>query len=80
MKNKILMLVENTYPQDTRVRREAVTLREAGYEVSVIALRWRQQPWQEQLKGVQVYRLLQLTFFKKDTMRKKASQPGLFTT
>jgi hypothetical protein len=36
---RILMLVENHFPQDTRVKNEALLLIEAGYQVSVIALR-----------------------------------------
>ena len=36
---KTLMWVENHFPQDTRVRNEAALLTDAGYKVSVIALR-----------------------------------------
>ena len=36
---RVLMLVENNYPADTRVRNEATTLAANGYAVSVIALR-----------------------------------------
>ena len=37
-------MVENHFPQDTRVKNEAVLLTEAGYHVSVIALREKGQP------------------------------------
>ena len=54
---RILMLVENQpFPQDPRVFREATTLAEHGYQVSVIAQRHKKQPWHETLNGVAVYR------------------------
>jgi glycosyltransferase involved in cell wall biosynthesis len=62
---KILMLVENYFPQDTRVTNEATLLAEAGYQVSVVALRTRGQARYEVLNGVEVYRLPTLELFKK---------------
>jgi glycosyltransferase involved in cell wall biosynthesis len=62
---KILMLVENHFPQDTRVTNEATLLTEAGYKVSVVALRRRGQAGHEVLNGVEVYRLPTLELFKK---------------
>jgi glycosyltransferase involved in cell wall biosynthesis len=62
---RVLMMVENHFPQDTRVKNEAVLLREAGYDVSVIALRERNQPTTEVINGVQVYRVPKLELFKK---------------
>ena len=51
------MLVENNaYPFDVRVRREAHALRDAGYGVSVISPRSSGQPFSESIEGVQVYR------------------------
>jgi glycosyltransferase involved in cell wall biosynthesis len=51
------MLLENfTYPQDQRVRREALALLEAGYEVSVICPGTRSQPRHEVISGVRVFR------------------------
>jgi glycosyltransferase involved in cell wall biosynthesis len=51
------MLVENLpYPQDVRVRQEALALQDAGYEVAVIAQRGHGQPWRETSQGVRVYR------------------------
>ena len=45
---RVLLLVENNaYPFDVRVRREAHALRDAGYRVSVIAPRASGQPWDE---------------------------------
>jgi glycosyltransferase involved in cell wall biosynthesis len=62
---KILMLVENYFPQDTRVTNEATLLAEAGYQVSVVALRTGGQASREVLNGVEVYRLPTLELFKK---------------
>ena len=54
---RILMLLENNaYPGDTRVRREALALVDAGFEVTVIAPREVDQPVMETVQGVRVYR------------------------
>lgn len=54
---RVLLLVENNaYPFDFRVRREAQALRDAGYQVSVIAPRAPGQSWTQLLDGIQVYR------------------------
>jgi glycosyltransferase involved in cell wall biosynthesis len=63
--SKILMLVENYFPQDTRVTNEATLLTDAGYKVAVIALRKRGQSGRETLNGVEIYRLPTLELFKK---------------
>src|SRR6266478_4534652 len=62
---KVLMWVENHFPQDTRVTNEARLLADAGYKVAVIALRKQGQPSRETLDGVEVYRLPTLELFKK---------------
>ncbi len=59
------MLVESWYPEDTRVRNEAVLLASAGYQVSVISLKKPGQKWRETLDGVRVYRVPRLEWFKK---------------
>jgi glycosyltransferase involved in cell wall biosynthesis len=54
---RILMLLENQpYPRDIRVRREAMALVAAGYQVSVICPADSGQSWRETVNGVQVYR------------------------
>jgi glycosyltransferase involved in cell wall biosynthesis len=54
---RVLMLLENfTYPEDQRVRREALALLEAGHEVSVICPGTQGQPRREIISGVRVYR------------------------
>jgi len=51
------MVVENNpYPQDSRVRAESRALVEAGYYVTVIAQAAPGQPWRERINGVAVYR------------------------
>jgi glycosyltransferase involved in cell wall biosynthesis len=62
---KVLMFVENAYPNDTRVKNEADALTEAGYSVTVIGMRKKDQPRSEVVKGVQVYRLPRLELFQK---------------
>src|SRR6201982_1665929 len=62
---RVLMWVENHFPQDTRVANEARLLAEAGYDVAVIALRKPGQRGREMLNGVKVYRLPTLELFKK---------------
>ena len=59
------MVVENYFPQDTRVANEASLLIDAGYQVAVIALRRNGQTRHEVLNGVDVYRLPTLELFKK---------------
>lgn len=58
--NRILMLLENqTYPRDFRVRREATALTAAGYRVSIICPAGPSQPFRETLNGVHLYRYAQ---------------------
>jgi glycosyltransferase involved in cell wall biosynthesis len=57
--SRILMLLENNpYPQDGRVRREATTLAAAGYQVTVIGPKRSGQPWHETIDQVRVYRFV----------------------
>jgi glycosyltransferase involved in cell wall biosynthesis len=54
---KVLLLVENnTYPFDVRIRREAEALREAGYQVVVICPHKQGQPYHEISDEIIVYR------------------------
>src|SRR5206468_11454490 len=66
---RILMLLENYFPQDTRVKNEADLLTNAGYHVSVIALRRKDQPRREIVSGIEVYRVPHLELFKKTGTR-----------
>jgi glycosyltransferase involved in cell wall biosynthesis len=62
---KVLMWVENHFPQDTRVANEARLLADAGYQVAVIALRSPRQTARERWNGIEVYRIPTLELFKK---------------
>jgi glycosyltransferase involved in cell wall biosynthesis len=62
---RVLMLVEQEFPRDTRVRNEAFTLAANGLQVSIIALRGAGEKPRESLNGVTVYRLPRLTVFRK---------------
>src|SRR6185437_11066709 len=54
---RVLMLLENQpYPQDGRVRRESFTLAAAGYQVTVICPRNGKQRRHEKVHGVRVIR------------------------
>jgi glycosyltransferase involved in cell wall biosynthesis len=62
---RILMLVENCFPRDTRVRNEACTLATSGFKVTVVALRGSGERLREIVNGVTVYRIPRLTLFRK---------------
>jgi glycosyltransferase involved in cell wall biosynthesis len=54
---RVLMLIQNNpYPQDTRVRLETEALQSAGYHVSVISPAAKGQSWHEVRNGVPIYR------------------------
>jgi glycosyltransferase involved in cell wall biosynthesis len=70
-KSRILMLTESAFPTDTRVRNEAYALVNAGYHVSVIALRrYDHEKSTETLDCVNVYRVPEVALFKKTESRK----------
>jgi glycosyltransferase involved in cell wall biosynthesis len=62
---KVLMITESQYPQDIRVRYEAEALTRDGKEVSVISLGVNGSARVETVNGVKVYRIPELTVFKK---------------
>ena len=56
-RERITMLLENNpYPQDVRVRSEAESLARAGHSVEVVAPRGAEQPRRERVRGVDVIR------------------------
>ncbi len=55
---RVCIIRHKYYPGQRNVRRNAETLVGAGYEVDVICLRWKGQKKHENVKGVNVYRLL----------------------
>lgn len=62
---RIVMLVENHYPQDIRVRNEATLLVSHGYDVSVICVAKAGQPRFEIVGDVRVYRAPRIELFNK---------------
>jgi glycosyltransferase involved in cell wall biosynthesis len=62
---RVVMLVENYFPQDTRVRNEALLLKSAGYELTVVCYRKPDQPHLEKLDGINVYRISRFELFQK---------------
>lgn len=52
----ILVLLDNTFQNDRRVYREVVTLKEAGYNVTLLCLKGDSLPEHEVIEGVEVYR------------------------
>jgi glycosyltransferase involved in cell wall biosynthesis len=78
-KNRILMLTESAFPNDTRVRNEAYALSNAGYNVYVIALRrYDYEKPNEFVNGVNVYRVPELVLFKKTEPSKSWFQIQLY--
>ena len=57
MKRKVCMVVQEHYPMDVRVRKEAQALLARGHKVWVIALRGAHESRHEVVKGVEVYRI-----------------------
>lgn len=55
--NRVLMLLENqTFPLDVRVLHESRALVDSGYQVSVICQRAPNEPWQEVIDKIYVFR------------------------
>jgi len=67
---KVLMIVENPYPWDSRVKKEALKLVEYGIEVSVITKKYPNQSPFQKLEGVNVYRVPWFEVFRKSTESK----------
>jgi glycosyltransferase involved in cell wall biosynthesis len=62
---RILMFVENHFPSDTRVKNECDLLQKAGYTITVVALKKKNEKKAEVIDRIQVYRIPQLEMFKK---------------
>ncbi len=60
---KVLMLMESVWSRDARVPNEAYTLVSAGYKVSAISIRDKGEKSKENIQGVNVYRVSEITFF-----------------
>ncbi|MBV8485306.1 MAG: glycosyltransferase family 4 protein [Verrucomicrobia bacterium] len=62
---RVLMLVQNEFPFDTRVRNESALLAGEGYDVTVICLKRKSEKFAETVQGIRVYRLPRIEFFQK---------------
>ncbi len=62
---RILMFVENHFPSDTRVKNECDLLQKAGYAITVVALKKKNEKKVEVIDRIQVYRIPHLEIFKK---------------
>ena len=56
VKPRILMIVENAYPGDSRVRKEATALK-GSFDITVISLKRNYDKWHEMVDGVEVFRV-----------------------
>ncbi len=54
---RVCIIRHNYYPQESHIRRDAETLRDTGYEVDIICLKYKNQPYFEVVNGVNVYRV-----------------------
>jgi len=59
------MFLENVYPDDPRPKNECDVLTEAGYSITIVALKKKGQARTEIVEGVQVYRIPRLELFTK---------------
>ena len=62
---RVLMLVQNHYPFDIRVRNESELLRGDGYDITVVCLKRKGEKTSEVVRGIRVYRIPKLEFFQK---------------
>src|SRR5271166_2225316 len=62
---RVLMLVQNHYPFDIRVRNEAELLRDEGYDITVVGLKRKGEKTSEIVRGIRVYRIPKVEFFQK---------------
>ena len=74
-----LMFLENRYPHDPRVRNEATALVAAGYRVTVISLRAKDEASHAVINGVETYRFPRIALFNK-TSRKDPTFIGKLVT
>src|SRR5271165_6661072 len=69
---KILMLVENHFPDDPRVRNECELLREHGYAITVICVKGKGERGSENIGGIHVYRIPEVEVFKKVPLERQS--------
>src|SRR6185436_532764 len=64
-RRRVLMFLENVFPDDPRPKNECDVLTEAGYSITIVALKKKGQTRSEIVNGVQVYRIPRLELFTK---------------
>ena len=57
MSTKVLMLLNAPYPADIRVKKETGALLKAGYQIHLLCLRRKNEPYTETVEGIQVHRI-----------------------
>ena len=57
MKGRVCLIRHDYYPRENHVRRDAETLRDAGYQVDIICLRLKNEEKFELVSGINVYRI-----------------------
>ncbi|HZX75296.1 MAG TPA: glycosyltransferase family 4 protein [Cyclobacteriaceae bacterium] len=57
MAKKLLMLLNAPYPADIRVKKEADALISAGFEVHLLCLRKKDQPYEQVFEGIKITRI-----------------------
>src|SRR6267143_5129785 len=63
---RILMFVENYFPSDPRVKNESDILRDAGYSITVVCLKGKNETARSKVvDGIQVYSIPKVTLFTK---------------
>src|SRR5436853_7617536 len=63
---RILMFVENHFPGDSRVKNEADILRDAGYSITVVCLKGKNETARSKVvDGIQVYSIPKVSIFVK---------------
>ncbi len=62
-RNSVLMIVENYFPYDIRVRKEAYTLGDY-YKLSVIALKRKEEKYYEKIDGIEIFRIPEIFYNK----------------
>jgi glycosyltransferase involved in cell wall biosynthesis len=69
---RVLMLVQNHFPADPRVRNESALLRDEGYDITVICLKKKGEKTKEIVQGIRVYRIPKLEFFQKAPIHRES--------
>jgi len=76
---RILMFVENYFPSDPRVKNESDILRDAGYSITVVCLRGKNETARSKVvDGIQVYTIPKVSLFTKTSKDNPAGMQRLW--